>query len=376
MAYVKNDSVNVKSRWVQTTLTSAFSSPKTMGKSKETITPYLTKPIPSHGYRAGTIEHADTTTQAPTIAQGVNLHAERRANLPRVPIESPGSSSSQLITTHSSSLAVIAAETKTILPSLLAVLPSATPSGILYGPAQSRCLRPLHQSRCPHFPPSPVRVLNADSLDSALAFPPSANDSKPVLILNMANGLHGGGGWLKGALAQEESLCYRSSLSFTLKRRFYPLGNEEVIYSPRVVVIRESLAKGHALLDLSCPQDLPIVSVLSVAAARDPDVMLRAGREERYKFAQDESLMGEKMRSVLRVARRAGHRRLVLGALGCGAFGNPRGEVARLWKEVLKEKEFEGWWEGVIFAVLEDGGTRDGMGNFGVFSRALDGMML
>ena len=191
----------------------------------------------------------------------------------------------------------------------------------------------------------------------------------------MANAHHGGGGWLKGALAQEEALCYRSSLSFTLKRRFYPLAPTSSIYSPSVVIIRQNISQGHDLLDLSKPDQLPVLSVVSVAAVRDPKVGLNANGEERYSDWGDRRAMKEKMRVVLRVAAVRGHRILVLGALGCGAFGNPRGEVVTCWKEVFAEAEFGGgWWERVVFAVLEEGGEKEGDGNFGVFWRELDGV--
>lgn len=191
----------------------------------------------------------------------------------------------------------------------------------------------------------------------------------------MANAQHGGGGWLKGALAQEESLCYRSSLSFTLKRRFYPLPEKAAIYSPSVLVLRESIAAGHDLLDLTRPRDLPVVSVVSVAAVRDPPVDGGQGEFGRYRYATTRALMKEKLRVVLRVAATCAHRVLVLGALGCGAFGNPRGEVVACWGEVLAEEEFRGgWWEKVVFAVMEDEGERDGEGNFGVFWRGLNGV--
>lgn len=191
----------------------------------------------------------------------------------------------------------------------------------------------------------------------------------------MANAHHGGGGWLKGALAQEEAICYRSSLSFTLKRRYYPIPDFGGIYSPSVLVIRESLASGHKLLDLLNPAALPVVSVVSVAAVRDPQVIGGQGEEGRYKYAKVRLVMKEKMRVVLRIAAGMRHRSLVLGALGCGAFGNPRGEVVLCWKEVLTEREFSGgWWEQVVFAVLDEGGQKDGDGNYGVFWRELHGL--
>jgi uncharacterized protein (TIGR02452 family) len=80
------------------------------------------------------------------------------------------------------------------------------------------------------------------------------------------------------------------------------------------------------------------------------------------------------MRNVLRIAVSHGHQRLILGALGCGAFGNPAGEVAACWAEVFGEEEFAvGWFEKVVFAVLEDGRV---MGNFGVFDEVLGGLEL
>jgi uncharacterized protein (TIGR02452 family) len=88
------------------------------------------------------------------------------------------------------------------------------------------------------------------------------------------------------------------------------------------------------------------------------------------------------MRLSLRIAATQGHRRFVLGALGCGAFGNPTNEVAICWKEVLTEPEFrDGWWEELVFAVLDkgsdgDNGARDRQGNFATFHRHLDGLIV
>lgn len=81
---------------------------------------------------------------------------------------------------------------------------------------------------------------------------------------------------------------------------------------------------------------------------------------------------------ILRTAAYNGHRRLVLGALGCGAFLNPREDVADCFAEVFSEGEFGGgWWESIIFAVMDDlEEGKDGDGNYGVFYRKLHGMMV
>ena len=78
----------------------------------------------------------------------------------------------------------------------------------------------------------------------------------------------------------------------------------------------------------------------------------------------------ERIRTVLRVAAAEGRKNLVLSALGCGAFKNPPRAVAVLFRDVLREREFGGRFEGIWFSVIE----RSGSGNYEVFNQILDGM--
>lgn len=339
---------------VQTKLTSAFTSSRT--SPPLTISPYFATPVPESN-------------------RGSESIANERSALPKnqEPLPLPHARSSGL-------LARVAADTKSLLPGILLTTPHAPADGRLYTKGD---LPPLEPNACPNLNSTPIRVLNADSIDAALELSTrytekdvAHRNEKPVLILNMANAYHSGGGWLGGALAQEEALCYRSSLSFTLKTRFYPIPSDGGLYSPTVIIIRRSMASGHGLLDLNKPEQLPVVSVVSVAAVRGPVIARDHDGNERYKNIEDRTLMKQKMRTVLRIAAKSGHRRLVLGALGCGAFGNPREEVVECWKETLQEHEFGGgWWEEIVFAVL-DGGTSKGLGNFGTFLKGLDGLQV
>ena len=276
----------------------------------------------------------------------------------------------------SSSLALIATETRSILSGLISLLPNLA----LTTSYRYTNLHGLHQNRNPHLPRVTVSVVNGDSLDIALTLPsPTMSDTKPPLVLNMANAYTPGGGWLKGALAQEESICYRSSLSLTLKRKFYPIPSDGALYAPTVVVFRSAISEGHelsALLETN-PEKLGVVSIVSVAAIRDPDVIEdEETGEVGYRWQEDAEEMKWRIRCVLRTAGREKHRRLVLGALGCGAFGNPNTEVVKLWKEVLQEREWRGWWESITFAVLDEDDSKDGMGNYGVYWRGLDGFVV
>lgn len=261
----------------------------------------------------------------------------------------------------------VAKEMRKILPGILLTRPDAQPRSKLY----IRGVAPkLHISNCPKVSRTSISVVNADTIDAALKLRANSSSPKNVCILNMANPQSAGGGWMHGALAQEEALCYRTSLSATLKYNYYPLPEEGGIYSSRVLVLRESMKDGHALMDLREPKYLPVVSVISVAAICNPSTVTGTYGSPRYARGNDIKLMEEKMRVILRIAADNGHRQIVLGAFGCGAFGNPKEEVASLWKAVLSESEFAGgWWQDVVFAVLDT----DGRGNFQTFYQRLHG---
>merc|ERR1711879_913973 len=63
-----------------------------------------------------------------------------------------------------------------------------------------------------------------------------------------------------------------------------------------------------------------------------------------------------RIRAVLFAAKASGFPNLVLGAWGCGAFGNPSHVVARLFMLQLGSAEFRGSFENVVFAIIDPGG--------------------
>lgn len=281
-------------------------------------------------------------------------------------------------------------ETKATLPSVLKDLPNikADESEML----SLDTLPPLQKGDCPAHSKTIVKVIDEDTLNAAIMLidtiksskAPASNDTSqtnsrsPSLrpaVLNFASDTQPGGGWQTGAMAQEEALCYRSSLSLSLHKRYYPWSSVQGLYTRDVVVIRSSKVDGHALLGPAVAvTDLPVVSVLSVAAVRNPKLSHEQvpGAEPRVLFAEasDLDLTKKKMRLALRMAAAKGHDCLVLGALGCGAFKNPVEQVALAWREVLGDTEFEGgWWREVWFAVLEGADGR----TVSIFKEVLDG---
>ena len=72
-----------------------------------------------------------------------------------------------------------------------------------------------------------------------------------------------------------------------------------------------------------------------------------------YDSVEYQEVLRKRIFSVLDTAEHFGHKNLVLGAFGCGAFANDPYQVAGLFKECLAFYEFEQ----VRFAVLASGET-------------------
>lgn len=111
-----------------------------------------------------------------------------------------------------------------------------------------------------------VTVFNMDSFTVAQMII-RTNPNAKVGVLNMASEKNAGGGWTKGALAQEEALCLRSTLARTLKRRYYPIPPLGAIWSPNVAVFRDEV---RSWCRLYADHEIFTVGVVSVAALRCP----------------------------------------------------------------------------------------------------------
>ncbi|PNH64252.1 hypothetical protein VD0002_g4366 [Verticillium dahliae] len=188
-----------------------------------------------------------------------------------------------------------------------------------------------------------------------------AEASVRVAVLNMASPLHPGGGFLNGASSQEESLCMRTTLLPSLKDEYYRLPELGAIYTPDVMVFRDANG-GDEVLE---KRNRWFVDCITAAMLRNPEVE----RDDekgwgRYVNAKDRELAVSKMRMVMRICQDKGVKKIVLGAWGCGAYGNPVGEVAAAWRKVLlprtdsKGRRAVEMWNGIeecVFAIKDLG---------------------
>ncbi|WP_182870546.1 TIGR02452 family protein [Stieleria mannarensis] len=196
-----------------------------------------------------------------------------------------------------------------------------------------------------------VQVTNETTLLAAKRL----TESGPTpLALNFANGVNPGGGFLHGARAQEEGLCRSSALFLTLvgdpmydhhRERAVPDSTDWAIYSPQVPVFRSDDGK-----ELDEPWRL---SFLTCAAPYAPTIgQPRSG-----------DLLKSRIQRVLAIAAAYGHRSLVLGAWGCGAFENDPKRTAQDFRSAL-ETEFAGVFSTVVFAITDWSPERRFLGSF------------
>ncbi|MFJ4191392.1 TIGR02452 family protein [Kitasatospora sp. NPDC089509] len=169
----------------------------------------------------------------------------------------------------------------------------------------------------------------------------------PVGVLNFASARNPGGGYLRGARAQEEDLC-RSALLYSCLVEapdYYEAHrastdlrySHRVIVSPDVPVIRDG--RGDLLA-----RPYPVTFLTSPAP--------NAGQLERRSAGTDvRGVLAERALRVLAAAARHEVRALVLGAWGCGVFGNDPAQVAEAFEGALAR--YGGAFEQVVFAVWD-----------------------
>ena len=172
-------------------------------------------------------------------------------------------------------------------------------------------------------------------------------DSKP-LVLNFANPFKPGGGVKCGAWTQEEDLCRRSNLYMALES-----DEADEYYSQNIMLHNLtndiSFLSGILITDVTIFADSNnellenpiVVDILTVAAPIN---------DKRYNQCIDLSPSIEQIiEMILDVSELNGYTQLVLGAFGCGAFGNDPDRVAYAFKTLLESGKYN--FKDVVFPI-------------------------
>lgn len=161
-------------------------------------------------------------------------------------------------------------------------------------------------------------------------------------VLNFASYTRAGGGFLNGSIAQEEAICHVSNL-YNVLEHFTDIYNDNykdrrdglyrnwAIFSPSIVFVDKNGMEYLADV-ITCP------APNAIAAAENS-----VGEEE------IEAAMRSRIEFLLDICELNNERRLVLGAFGCGVFGNRPDFVAKCFNELLTSGRYS--FEDVVFAI-------------------------
>lgn len=162
-------------------------------------------------------------------------------------------------------------------------------------------------------------------------------------VLNFASAVNPGGGVIRGSAAQEECLCRCSTLYPCLNvpylwEQYYGYHKEQqdclytdrCIYIPGVTILKTDTEWPEPLEEAERYQ----VDIITCAAPN-----LQAGRyagEKPVSTRRLQEVLERRIEGIVRVAVGHGIDVLVLGAFGCGAFGNDPVMVAGCFQTVIK----------------------------------------
>lgn len=180
------------------------------------------------------------------------------------------------------------------------------------------------------------------------------NGLKPVGVLNFASAKNPGGGFLNGAVAQEESLAISSGLYYTQTRNraYYDMNRSKggmfythtAIFSPDVIFFRD---ENLNLLEMPA-----LASIITL-----PAVNMNLIKNSESALKQSEVFMKYRMRLCLAIFQHYQIENIILGAYGCGVF-KQKSEQVSLWWEELLQGEFKHQFKNVHFAVLDHSKTQ------------------
>ena len=179
-------------------------------------------------------------------------------------------------------------------------------------------------------------VVKGDLIDTGKAF----LKYNPV-VLNLADDSFPGGCVYTGSNAAEESLFRRTNYFRTLIMNFYPIKNEEAVYSPAVTVFKHGDEHDY----IECPPYQ--MCFIACPGLRHPIITEDGKMKE-----ADVAILEKKIELILQIAAKNSHEVVVLGALGCGAWKNPPHDVASAFKRVLDK--WQGVFRAVVFAIKEN----------------------
>lgn len=164
-------------------------------------------------------------------------------------------------------------------------------------------------------------------------------------VLNFASFTRPGGGFINGSMAQEEALCHASNLYEVLvnfKDRYddnyhsnmnHGVYKNWAIYSPDIIFIDEENKPSERIIS---------ADVITCAAPNK-----KAATEVKNEYF--DMCLNSRIKFILDVCEQNRVKKLILGAFGCGVFGNDPETVADMFMHHLVSGRYS--FQEVLFAI-------------------------
>lgn len=198
--------------------------------------------------------------------------------------------------------------------------------------------------------------------DSLVAAEKFVNEFGSCAVLNFASAKNPGGGFATGANAQEERIARASTLFCSIggekasemylynRENYNVFYSDYILYSPHVTVFRNLKEEL-----IETPFEIGVITAPAVNRSISSDLLTDEAVDE---------VMVVRTRKLLASAHENGARNLVLGAWGCGVFRNKAESIAKYFRKVLIDENYESLFDNIVFAVFEPSGKTDKLNAF------------
>lgn len=185
-----------------------------------------------------------------------------------------------------------------------------------------------------------ICFLNNDSVSAILKVAENGRGGK-VAVLNYASYKNPGGKFIEGSSAQEESLCHESFL-YNVLREFAGYYTENKKTLNRSLYTNRGLYTEEVLFERG--DRAGVCDVITCAAPN----YSAAKKYQNVPREDNSEALRDRIEFVRAIAEENGVNTLILGAYGCGVFGQDPEEVVRI---MLEEVFFETSISNIVYAV-------------------------
>lgn len=202
-------------------------------------------------------------------------------------------------------------------------------------------------------------VIDEGTVDAVFKLSKGYEDKMDLGVLNFASAYHPGGGFVNGAIAQEECIAQCSDLYIKQITgeglEYYDINKNDCssYYSDTMFMSNVVFFKDANFNKVENPV---MCRVLTVPAVNMNKVV--------GSLSEAKVVMKNRMRNILYLFAYFGCRDIVLGAFGCGVFGNNPVDVSNAWYDLLIEEDMKKYFKNIRFSILDRKGRDNNFGTF------------